>query len=139
MWAHQMISLLRRWRAFRSIKLVGNTAYSVLELGLHANDQRVTLITTGRLDAVLHEPPPERTKQTIGRPRVVGKRLPALEQVLLDPETVWQKFTLDWYGQGKRTLEICTDTALFGQAGHPDGQIPVARVSMVSQADRYLP
>ena len=48
---------------------------------------RVTLITTGRLDAVLHEPPPERTQHTIGRPRVEGLRLPALEEVLQDPQT----------------------------------------------------
>ena len=37
MWAHQMISLVRRWLPDRSIKLMGDTAYSVLELGLHAN------------------------------------------------------------------------------------------------------
>ncbi len=96
---------------------MGDTAYSVLELGLHANAQQVTLITTGRLDAVLHEPPPERTRHTIGRPRVVGKRLPALEQVLQDPETVWQKLTLDWYGEGERTLEMCTGTALWYRYG----------------------
>src|SRR5438874_26749 len=35
--AHQMISLVRRWLPDRSIKLMGDTAYSVLELGLHAN------------------------------------------------------------------------------------------------------
>ena len=63
-----MISLVRRWRAFRSIKLMGDTAYSVLELGLHAKAQQVTLVTTSRVDAVLHEPPAERTKHTIGRP-----------------------------------------------------------------------
>ena len=117
MWAHQMISLVRRWLPDRSIKLMGDTAYSVLELGLHAKAQQVTLITTGRLDAVLHEPPPERTRHTIGRPRVVGTRLPALEQVLQDPETVWQKFTLDWYGEGERTLEMCTGTALWYRYG----------------------
>jgi hypothetical protein len=140
----------------------------------------------------------------------------------------FQKLTLDWYGEGERTLEICTGTALwyrygydplpirwvltrdplgkrppkaifstdptqtaeqiisdfmkrwslevtfeesrahlgietqrqwsdraieratpllfglsslvalFGQALHPDGHIPVARVSLVSQADRHL-
>src|SRR5258708_14902516 len=117
MWAQQMISLVRRWRTLRSIKLMGDTAYSGLELGLHANAQQVTLITTGRLDAVLHEPPPERTRHTIGRPRVVGKRLPALEQVLQDPETLWQKLTLDWYGEGERTLEMCTGTALWYRYG----------------------
>jgi DDE superfamily endonuclease len=118
MWAHQMVSQVRRWLPDRSIKLMGDTAYTVLELGLHANQQQVTLVTTGRLDAVLHEPPPERTPHTIGRPRVVGQRLPSLEQVLADPETVWQKLTLDWYGQGERTLEICTGTALWYRYGY---------------------
>jgi DDE superfamily endonuclease len=118
MWAHQMLSLVRRWLPERSIKLMGDTAYSVLELGLHAKAQQVTLVTTGRLDAVLHEPPPERTQHTIGRPRVVGKRLPALETVLQDPDRVWQKLTLDWYGQGERTLEICTGTALWYRYGY---------------------
>lgn len=42
MWAHQMISLVRRWLPDRSIKLMGDTAYSVLELGLHAKAQQVT-------------------------------------------------------------------------------------------------
>jgi hypothetical protein len=97
---------------------MGDTAYSVLELGLHAKAQQVTLVTTGRLDAVLHEPPPERTRQTIGRPRVVGTRLPALEQVWQDPETVWQKLTLDWDGEGERTLELCTGTALWYRYGY---------------------
>ncbi len=117
MWAHQMVSLVRRWRTLRSIKLMGDTAYSILELGLHAQAQQVTLVTTGRLDAVLHEPPPERTQHTMGRPRVVGQRLPSLEQVLQDPETVWQKLTLDWYSQGERTVEICTGTALWYRYG----------------------
>src|SRR5437016_13645901 len=96
---------------------MGDTAYTVLELGRHAQQQRVTLVTTGRLDAVLHEPPPERTQHTIGRPRVVGKRLPALEQVLQDPQTLWQKRTLDWYGQGERVVEMCTGTALWYRYG----------------------
>ena len=78
---------------------------------------RVTLLTTGRLDAVLHEPPPQRTQHTIGRPRVVGTRLPALEQVLQDSETVWQTLSVDWYGEGERTVEICTGTALWYRYG----------------------
>ena len=118
MWAHQMLSLVRRWLPDRDIKLLGDTAYTVLELGLHAKAHHVTLITTGRLDAVLHEPAPERSRHTLGRPRVVGQRLPALEQVLQDPATVWQKLTLDWYGEGERTLEFCTGTALWYRYGY---------------------
>jgi hypothetical protein len=100
-----MVSLVRRWLPDRSIKLMGDSASSVLELGLHANAQQVTLVTTGRLDAVLQEPPPQRTRHTIGRPRVEGLRLPALEKVLQEPQTLWQKLTLDCYGEGERTLE----------------------------------
>jgi hypothetical protein len=118
MWAHQMISLVRRWLPDRPIKLMGDTAYSVLELGLHANVEQVTLITTGRLDAVLHEPPPERKEHTMGRPRVKGPRLPALEQVLQDPATIWQKLTLEWYGEGERTVELCSGPALWYRSGY---------------------
>jgi hypothetical protein len=117
MWAHQMISLIHRWLPDRDIKLMGDTAYSVVELGLHAQARRVTLVPSGHLDAVLHEPPPERTTHTIGRPRVVGARLPSLDQVLHHAETNWQSLTLDWYGEGKRQLEICTGTALWYRSG----------------------
>ena len=116
-WAHQMISLVRRWLPDRSIKRMGDTAYSILERGLHANAQQVTLITTGRLDAVLHEPPPARTRHTIGRPRVEGLRLPALEKVLKDPHPFWQPLTVSWSGQGERLVEICTGTSLWYRSG----------------------
>lgn len=102
MWAHQILSLVHRWLPEHDITLLGDTAYRVLELGLHAKARRVTLIATGQPDVVLHKPPPEHTGQTMGRPRVKGTRLPALEQVLTSPETVWQKLTMAWYGQGER-------------------------------------
>lgn len=99
-----MLSLIRRWLPGRFMTLMGDSASNVLEPGLYATYQQVTLITTGRLDAVPHEPPPERTLHTMDRPRVVGQRLPAREKVLQDPQTVWQKLSLDWYGEGERTL-----------------------------------
>jgi hypothetical protein len=117
MWAHQMVSGVRRWLPHHSIKLMGDTASTVLELGLHAQAQQVTLITSGRLDAVLHEPPPERTQHTIDRPRVVGKRLPNLETVLQEPHTQWQELTLDWLWSRARTLEMSTGSALWYRYG----------------------
>ena len=117
MWAQQMVSLVRRWLPTVSLKLIGDTAYSILELGLHCVAHHVTLIAPFRLDSVIHQPPEARTKHTIGRPRVVGKRLPSLETVLHDPKTIWQRLTVDWYGEGKRTLEMCTGTALWYRYG----------------------
>jgi hypothetical protein len=43
--------------------------------------------------------------------------LPCLETVLQNPETLWQKLPLDWYGEGKRPLEIGTGTALWDRSG----------------------
>ena len=99
------------------IKLRGDTAYSILELGLHGVTQHVRLLAPFRLDEVLHQPAQARTKQTIGRRRVGGLRLPSLETVLHDPKTVWQRITVDWYGEGKRVVEICTATALWYRSG----------------------
>jgi hypothetical protein len=117
MWARQMVKLVRRWFPTLPITLLGDTSYSILELGLQCQELQVSLLTPFHLDAVLHEPPPERDVHTMGRPRVVGPRLLSLDGVLVDPKTTWQRLTLDWYGQGERTLEICTGTALWYRAG----------------------
>lgn len=96
MWAHQMISPVRRWLPGRPITRMGETASTIPERRLHATAQQVVLMTTGRLDAVLHEPPYERPEHTSGRTRVFDHRHPSLEPVVQNPETAWQKLTLDW-------------------------------------------
>jgi hypothetical protein len=109
--AHQLVSLLRRWLPGVPIKLMGDLADRILELGLHCTRQQITLIAPFRLDSVIHQPAPVRRPHTVGRPPVVGPRLPSWEQVLQDPQTAWQPLTLDWYGEGQRTVALCTGTA----------------------------
>jgi len=116
--ARQMIRLLHRWLPQRQIRVLGDTAYSCLQLGVQASRCGVTLITPARLDSVLHAPPPEQRRRG-GKPQVIGARLPALEAVLADPATAWQPSHLQWYGQGQRTIEWCTGTALWYRIGHP--------------------
>lgn len=115
--ARQVVSLLRRWLPGVPIKLLGDRAYSILELGVHCAHQQVTLIAPFRLDSMIHHPAPGRDPHTIGRPRVVGERLPSLEQVLHDPTTLWERLTLEWYGEGQRTLEWCTGLACWYRFG----------------------
>jgi len=100
-------------------------------MGRHATRPQGTLVTTGRVDVVLHASPPERPRQTSGRPCVGGTRLPAPETVFQNPETAWQKRTLGWYGHGERTLESCTATAVWSRSGADpsDTQPPTAMVS----------
>jgi hypothetical protein len=115
--ARQVVSLLRRWLPEAPIKLLGDQAYSILDLGLHCARQQITLIAPLRLDSVIHQPAPLRTPHTLGRPRVVGPRLPSLEHVLYDPETVWERLVLDWYGEGEQALDLCSGTAWWYRFG----------------------
>src|SRR5215203_539697 len=48
----------------------------------------------------------------MGRPRLKGKRLPNLSEVIEDPTTAWTSIAArDWYGEGERVVEIATATA----------------------------
>jgi hypothetical protein len=76
--ARQVVSLLRRWLPGVPMKLLGDQAYSILELGLYCTRQQITLIAPFRLDSVIHQPAPVRTPHTVGRPRVVEVRAPLL-------------------------------------------------------------
>jgi len=115
--ARQVVSLLRRWQPAAPMKVLGDPAYSILELGFHCTRQQITLIAPLRLDSVLHQPAPVRDPHTIGRPRVVGPRLPSLQHVLHDPTTDWERLTLDWYGEGQRALDVCSGVAWWDRFG----------------------
>jgi hypothetical protein len=115
--ACQVVRLLRRWQPGGPIKLLGDMAYSILELGLQCAREQITLIAPFRLDSVIHQPAPVRSPHTVGRPRVVGPRLPSLEHILSAPETVWQRLQLTWYGEGEQTLELCSGVACWYRFG----------------------
>jgi hypothetical protein len=116
-WARQMILCLRRWLPEADLTVVGDQAYSVIELGLCGRRRGVRLIAPLRLDARLFAPPPPRLAGAVGRPRIVGDRLPNLSVVLTDPSTVWERVNLPWYGGGERVLEVATGTALWYHSG----------------------
>jgi hypothetical protein len=88
-----------------------------VELGTVCRKQQITLIAPLRFDACLYTPPPARQPHQMGRSRLIGQRLPQLDQVLNDPHTVWQKASVKWYGQGKRQIEWCSGVALWYRGG----------------------
>jgi hypothetical protein len=56
----------------------------------------------------------------MGRPRLVGKRLPSLQQVLTHRRTVWQRLKVqNWYGEGQRWVEVTSATAVWYHTGLP--------------------
>jgi DDE superfamily endonuclease len=115
--AQQAARLVRYWLPDVPIEMVGDGHYSSIELGLACARARVGLITTLRLDANLFAPPPAREPGKKGRPPVKGAKLPKLEEVLVDPATVWQEGSLPWYDGRLRTITWCSGTALWYHSG----------------------
>jgi hypothetical protein len=119
-WARQMISRVRLWLPGVPITLLGDGAYSAVELGLRCQRLGVTLVAPLVLDAQLFEPasrPLPGSKKRAGRPPEKGKRLPKLSAVLNDPKTNWEKVNVQWYDGETRAVEITTGTALWKRAG----------------------
>lgn len=117
--AQQMIFQLRRWLPHRPIVIVGDTSYAALDLlaACQALSEAVTFVTRLRLDAALYEPaPPYRGK---GRPRRKGQRLPAPQQVLDSPKTLWTPVEMRWYDGQTRPMEIASGIAVWFHYGKP--------------------
>jgi DDE superfamily endonuclease len=118
-WGRQMLLQLRRWLPEHRIIAVADSSFAALEF-LGAVRRHVTLITRLRLDANLFAPPPPRRKGQNGRPRRKGERLPKLDERLARSDTPWRRVTItDWYGEGERTVEIASETAVWFHAGLP--------------------
>ena len=102
--AAQMVIAVRRWLPNIPMKLVGDSAYSVVELGLCCAEHQVTLIAPLRLDARLYASAPIRIRKagTNGRPRVKGEELPKLHDVLNDLWTEWQSLKVKCQGEVSR-------------------------------------
>lgn len=121
-WARQMILQVKRWLPRRELVLVADSSFASLELldAISKDCLSTSMITRLRLDAALYEPAPLRPPGTMGRPRLKGKRLPNLEQILLDADTQWSNITLShWYGETERQVEITTGLAIWYHTGLP--------------------
>ncbi|MDP6840004.1 MAG: transposase [Planctomycetota bacterium] len=138
-WARQIILQLRRWLPSRALVLVADSSYAVLDL-LHfcqSLTQPVTLITRLRLDAALYEPAPPRMPGQNGRPRVKGKRLPTLKELLGLPGMHWTKVLVAWYDGSTRTVELTSQTAVWYHSGKPP--VPVRWVLIRDPLGKFDP
>jgi len=115
-WARQMGMQVRRWLPNRKLILVADSSYAALELlhSLLSLPKPVYMVTQLRLDAALYEPTYQPRPRPIGRPRKKGKRLPKLNQILINEQTVWETMRVDnWYGQGPTQVEITSSVSII--------------------------
>lgn len=118
--AWQMIQLIARCLPDRTLVLVADSSFAVLDLlYLVSSLPHLSLITRLRLDAQLYDPAPERKPGQTGRPRLKGARRPSPQQVLADPKTKWERLEIGhWYGGEKREVEVHSETAVWYHSGH---------------------
>jgi len=121
-WGTWMLLQVQRWLPDRRLIVVADASFAVIEL-LRRVSQRanpISMIVRFRLDAALYEPAPICKTGKAGRPRVKGKRLPTLEGLAKDVQTVWKSVTIPkWYGEGRREVEIISNTAVWYHSGMP--------------------
>src|SRR4051812_18713121 len=121
-WAWQLLLLVRRWHPEREIVAVADGGYASLKLldRCRSLSNPITFITRLRLDAALYEPAPPRRAGQIGRPRLKGRRLPNLSDITVDQRTNWTPIMMgEWYGTGKRIVEVVSGTAVWYHTGLP--------------------
>jgi DDE superfamily endonuclease len=121
-WARQVLLQVRRWLPGRKLVVVMDSSFAAIDflwqVARFANP--IALIARFRLDAALYEPAPGRRAGQNGRPRKKGKRLPTLEQALKDNQTRWKQAIIpNWYGQGRREVELASNTAVWFHGGMP--------------------
>ncbi|MBE3117312.1 MAG: transposase [Candidatus Atribacteria bacterium] len=121
-WARQVLLQVRRWLPGRKLVVVMDSGFAAIDflwrVAQLANP--ICLIARFRLDAALYTPAPKGKPGQMGRPRKKGARLPTLEQVLNDARTCWKKVVIpDWYGEGRRMVEITSATAVWFHSGMP--------------------
>ena len=117
--ARQVAGAVRRWLPGVELTLIGDTTYSVIDLGRSCRRRRVRLVAPLWWKACLHEPPPGRRADKRGRPNEVGPALPKLEVIPADPNTTWQVADVVWPDGTTRRLEVSSGTALWNQSGEP--------------------
>jgi hypothetical protein len=121
-WARQVLLQVRAWLPNRQLVVVTDQSFAVIEL-LHRMSRLahpMCMITRLRLDAALYQPAPPRLAGQTGRPRVKGARLPTLQTVLQDAQTLWSELTIrNWYGQAQRRVEVTSGTAVWYHTGKP--------------------
>jgi hypothetical protein len=139
-WARQVLLQVRRWLPGRKLVVVMDASFAAIDFLWQVAKlaHPITLIARFRLDAALYAPAPKRKPRQMGRPRKKGKRLPTLEQALKDTRTHWKKVVIpDWYGQGRKKVEIVSSTAVWFHNGMPP--LPIRWVLIRDPKGKFKP
>lgn len=119
--AWQIMALLARWLPDRALVFVADSSFAVFVLLDQVSRRKnISMITRLRMDAQLYDFTPARQAGQKGRPRSKGARRLSPAQRLQDRQTKWEKLEMEnWYGGGKREVEVYSEICLWGTPGKP--------------------
>jgi DDE superfamily endonuclease len=116
--ARLLLARLIRWFPERHFIFVGDTGYGTSETARFCHQHRCHLSVVSKFygDAALYEPPPPRTRGTIGRPRVKGQKLASPHEVVANTAQR-TRLMVAWYGGSTRDIEVLTGTGHWYRIG----------------------
>jgi DDE superfamily endonuclease len=116
--ARLLLARLMRWFPERQFIFVGDSSDGTSETARFCRKHRhqLTLVSKFYGDAALYEPPPPRTRRTMGRPRVKGQKL-ASPQEVVGNTAERTRLTVAWYGGSTRDIEVVTGTGHWYRIG----------------------
>lgn len=134
--AGQLICVVRRWYPEREVIIAADGGFAAVPLVQHCQRKhiKVTFVSRLRWDARLFEPPAPQPKSKRGPKPKKGARQPSLQQRLQDPNTVWTRLKVTWYGGQKKEIEYCSGTAMWHRVGL--APVPIQWV-MVRYQDKH--
>ena len=120
-WVGQMINQVRRWLPQRPLILITDGALVAVRLGLRCKHYAapVTFVSRLHLNIRLFDPPPPSSRKNASP---IGQRQATLQHRLTDPNTIWTRQTIRWYGGKHRRVEWLSDMALWQT---PSEKIPL--------------
>ena len=120
-YAQQMLVCLRRWLPNRELVVVCDGGYAKREFLRYCQDMSkpIVVVTKLRKDASLYQAAPPRRPGQMGRPRVVGARLPSPAAVLDDPATQWTTCRATGSDGNSTTVELTSGVAVWYVGGKP--------------------
>jgi hypothetical protein len=116
--ARLLLARLMRWFPERHFIFVADSGYGTSETARFCRKYRrhLTLVSKFYGDAALYEPPPPRTRRTIGRPRVKGGKLASPQEVVAQgPQRI--HLTVAWYGGTTRDIALVSGTGHWYRIG----------------------
>ena len=120
-YARQMLTCLRRWLPEQDLALVCDGGYAKREFLRYFQNMSKPIVVVAKLrkDAARYQPAPPRRPGQIGRPRIVGARLPSPRAVLDNPATQWTTYLATGSDGGTTTVEPASGLAVWYHSGQP--------------------